>query len=147
MGSWHEYGRAASDCPAVNTASSQLAECKSTHLQDVIHMTTVPTAVRSGSAPPAAVSVPCRTFSWCSSTAPGHLTHQSTSVHLPDGTDRLVYAETDPDTGGLLYGPVLGGGPADEPVAAGRVLAAELRAAAARIELLVARVELTGGAV
>lgn len=110
-------------------------------------MPTVPTAVRSGSSAPAApVPASCSRFSWCTKITPGHCVHQSTPVLLPGGSDCLTFAETDPDSGALLYGPVLSTGEADSPVSHGRVLAAELRAAAARIEALVARVELAGGA-
>lgn len=90
--------------------------------------------------------VSCSQFSWCTKTAPGHSVHQSAPVLLPGGSDCLVFAETDPDSGALLYGPVLSTGVADSPVSHGRVLAAELRVAAARVEALVARVELAGGA-
>lgn len=108
-------------------------------------MATVPIEVRTGSAGPGA-SEPCCVFSWCTAGAQEHSVHQSETVPLPGDGQWLLYAETDPDTGRLLYGPILSGGDEDAPIAAGRVLAAELRAAAARIELLVARVEMAGGA-
>lgn len=110
-------------------------------------MSTVQLETRTGSAAPAAVSTPCRTFSWCATTAPDHVTHQSAPVPLPGDGERLVFAETDPDSGALLYGPVLSCGDSDEPVGFGRVLAAQLRVAAARVDELVAAVELAGGAV
>lgn len=88
----------------------------------------------------------CGRFSWCVTRAAGHSTHLSAPVEVWAGQGCVLFAETDPDSGALLYGPVLGTGEADHPVAYGRVLAAELRAAAARIEALVARVELAGGA-
>lgn len=111
-------------------------------------MSTVSTAVRSGSPAPAAVDapVPCTRFSWCVTAVPGHTTHLSAPVDVWQEHGCVLFAETDPDSGGLLYGPVLGTGEADEPVEYGRALAAELRASAARIEALVARVELAGGA-
>lgn len=110
-------------------------------------MSTVPTAVRSGSSALAApVSASCSRFSWCVTRAAGHTTHLSSPVEVWAGQGCVLFAETDPDSGALLYGPVLGTGEADHPVGHGRVLAAELRVAAARVEALVARVELAGGA-
>lgn len=109
-------------------------------------MTTVPTETRTSSAPPASASAPCSRFSWCTNGVSRHAEHFSAPVDLVDGRDRFMFAETDLDTGALLYGPVLGGGESEESVEYGRVLAAELRVAAARIEALVARVELAGGA-
>lgn len=67
--------------------------------------------------------------------------HQSTPVQLVGAEDRVLFAETDPDTGALLYGPVLGGGDPDEPAGHARVLAARLRVAAARLDELAAAAE------
>lgn len=88
----------------------------------------------------------CGRFSWCVTRPAGHTTHLSAPVEVFNGAGCVLFAETDPDSGALLYGPVLGTGEADHPVSHGRVLAAELRVAAARVEALVARVELAGGA-
>ena len=101
--------------------------------------TVVQTCTRSGSAVPAAFPAPptpCSTFAWCASQVPRHTVHESVPVPLPDGTDRVLFAETCPETGHLLYGPVLGGGDADESTGHARVLAAQLRVAAARLEQL-----------
>lgn len=109
-------------------------------------MSTVPTAVRAGSSAPAATTpASCSRFSWCTKTTLGHTEHFSSSVPIVDDADRFVFAETD-EAGLLLYGPVLGSVASDDPVGHGRAVAEELRAAAARIEALVARVELAGGA-
>lgn len=78
----------------------------------------------------------CARFTWCASREPGHTVHQSPPVPLYGAEDRLLFAETCPDTGHLLYGPVLGGGDADESAGHARVLAAQLRVAAARLDEL-----------
>lgn len=111
-------------------------------------MNTVQAEARSSSSAPALAlaPAPCSRFSWCTNGVSGHAEHFSAPVDLVDARDRFVFAETDLDTGALLYGPVLGGGESEESVEYGRALAAELRASAARIEALVARVELAGGA-
>lgn len=83
----------------------------------------------------------CARFTWCASREPGHTVHQSSPVPFPGDEDRLLFAETDPETGHLLYGPVLGGGDADEPVGHARLLAAQLRVAAARLDELAAVAE------
>lgn len=69
---------------------------------------------------------------------PGHTAHQSPPVPLTDDEDRVLYAQTCPDTGQTLYGPVLGGGDTDEPSGHARTVAERLRTAAARLDELAA---------
>lgn len=103
-------------------------------------MPTVPLSSSMTSTGPAspASPAPCRRFAWCLSRVPGHSVHQSDPVPLLGGGDRVLFAETDPGTGHLLYGPVLGGEDADEPVRHARMLAAQLRVAAARLDEMAA---------
>ena len=79
----------------------------------------------------------CR-FTWCTQRDDGHAVHWSPSVSIPgDDASMVLYAETDPDTTAVLYGPVLGGSDdADRPASHARVLAAVLRVSAARLDEL-----------
>lgn len=104
-------------------------------------MSTVQTETGASSAAPALLA-PCPRFAWCARTS-GHTEHVSAPVPLPGDEDRVLFAETD-GTGELLYGPVLGGGDADEPVEEAWMLAARLRVAATRLEDLANAAE--GGA-
>lgn len=83
----------------------------------------------------------CSRFAWCAQQEKGHSEHLSVGVPVPDAEDMVLYVETDPDTGAVMYGPVLGGDGEDRPLGEARVVAAQFRVVAARLDELVAWAE------
>lgn len=83
----------------------------------------------------------CARYQWCTQQG-DHDTHWSESAlgteQAQDVEHAALYVETDPETGEVTYGPVLGGGREDRPVHEAYVMAAQLRVTAARLESMVA---------